>query len=301
MSKDKRVDLVKQHYNAVADEYSNQYDSRLLMDLAKPYPANYFRLQKLLQVCKDKEVRVALEVGVGDGTPLAALAENGIDVWGFDLADEMIKKAQHNIASVGGNREQIILADIEDNTTYKTLVKDICFDAVIAMGVMPHVEDDITVLQNITNLVRQGGTVFVEFRNKLFSLFTFNRNTVEFLMDDLLVDCSGHLKDLVYEDLSKRLRMDMPPIRDKVENSAAPGYDAILSKYHNPIELVDLFGTLGYKKIKLHWYHYHPTMPYLESVDSSAFRQQAIAMEHEMSGWRGYFLASAFVIEAIKE
>lgn len=301
MSKDKRVDLVKQHYNAVADEYSNQYDSRLLMDLAKPYPANYFRLQKLLQVCKDKEVRVALEVGVGDGTPLAALAENGIDVWGFDLADEMIKKAQQNVASVGGNREQIILADIEDNTTYKTLVKDIVFDAVIAMGVMPHVEDDITVLQNITNLVRQGGTVFVEFRNKLFSLFTFNRKTIEFLMDDLLVDCSEHLKDLVYGDLSKRLRMDMPPIRDKVENTAAPGYDAILSKYHNPIELVDLFGTLGYKKIKLHWYHYHPTMPYLESVDSSAFRQQAIVMEHEMSGWRGYFLASAFVIEAIKE
>ena len=298
MSKDTRVDLVKRHYNAVADEYSKQYDAQLLMDLDRPYPANYFRLQKLLQVCKDNEVRVALEVGVGDGTPLATLAEHGIDVWGFDLAEEMIKNARENVASVGGKREQIVLADIEDKATYQKLVKDVFYDAVIAMGVMPHVADDGVVLQNITSLVKQGGTVFVEFRNKLFSLFTFNRKTVEFLMDELLVDCSDNLKDLVYEDLSKRLRMDMPPIREKVENSAAPGYDAILSKYHNPFEVVDLFSSLGYVEIKLYWYHYHPAMPFLQSEDKELFRREALKMENDLLGWKGMFLCSAFVVEA---
>ena len=51
---------------------------------------------------------------------------------------------------------------------------------------MPHVRNDDFTLNNMKSMVKSGGHVFIEFRNKLFSLFTFNRYTLEFIMDDLL-------------------------------------------------------------------------------------------------------------------
>ena len=149
-------------------------------------------------------------------------------------------------------------------------------------------------------LVKPGGSVFIEFRNKLFSLFTFNRLTLEFILDDLLADVSPELKSLVAEELEPRLRLDLPRARDTVAGGQGPGYDAILSKFHNPLEAPALFARHGFEDVNLLWYHYHPAMPMLEEKAPVAFREQAFALEHESSGWRGLFLCSAFVVEAVK-
>jgi len=41
-------------------------------------------------------------------------------------------------------------------------------------------------------------------------------------------------------------------------------------------------------------------MPYLGEKIPELFRKEAISLEREPSGWRGYFLCSAFVVEATK-
>ena len=51
----------------------------------------------------------------------------------------------------------------------------------------------------------------------------------------------------------------------------------------------------------LAWYHYHAAMPYLEDKMPELFRTESIRLEHEASNWRGFFLCSAFVIEAVKK
>ena len=94
--------------------------------------------------------------------------------------------------------------------------------------------------------------------------------------------------------------MDMPPVRKEISGSNAPGFDAILSKFHNPFEVVELFERLKFKDVKLRWYHYHPAMPYLNDQIPESFRLEATKLEHETSNWRGYFLCSAFVVEAVK-
>jgi hypothetical protein len=174
------------------------------------------------------------------------------------------------------------------------------FDGLMAMGVMPHVINDDLVIQNMATLVRPGGSVFIEFRNQLFSLFTFNRYTAEFILNDLLKDVDDELKTIVAEELNTRLRMDLPPLRTTLDGSGAPGYDAILSKFHNPFEVVELFERHNFTDILLRWYHYHPTMPSLSGKSPGAFRNAAIRLERETSGWRGMFLCSAFVVEAVK-
>jgi len=292
---------VSEHYNASAANYGAQYERSLLGDISRDYPANYFRLHLLLNSFMDKGVKRVIEVGVGEGTPLATLAKAGMDVFGFDLSEKMVQASQNTFKKNGLNPENIIWGDIQDPITYAELLRNGQYDALLAMGVMPHVQNDETCLINMKALIKSGGSVFVEFRNKLFSLFTFNRYTYEFIMDDLLSGVSSKLKDIVGADLKSRLNMNKPSPRNvHNEDPEAPGYDAILSKFHNPFEVTRLFEKCGFKDIKLLWYHYHPAMPYLASEDEKLFRSEALKLEHDSLGWRGLFLCSAFVVEAVK-
>jgi 2-polyprenyl-3-methyl-5-hydroxy-6-metoxy-1,4-benzoquinol methylase len=291
---------VSKHYDAVARGYEQQYERDHLYDLSRPYPANYFRLQLLLNSFATKGIKRVIEVGVGEGTPLATLGKAGLDVWGFDLSSAMVDASRTRMRQNGMDADHIFWADIQDPTTYAHVFKGGLFDGLMAMGVMPHVPNDDVVLDNMAALVRPGGTVFIEFRNSLFSLFTFNRYTADFVLNDLLAGVSAKVKDAVAKDLESRLRMDMPPMRNTIEGSDAPGYDAILSRFHNPFEVLELFKRHGFEQAKLLWYHYHPAMPYLEGSLEALFREEAIRLEHEASGWRGLFLCSAFVVEAVK-
>ena len=82
---------VSDHYDAAAKDYHAQYERDRLHETSRDYPANYFRLQLLLNSFIEKGIRRVIEVGVGEGTPLATLGRAGIDVWGFDIAPEMVE------------------------------------------------------------------------------------------------------------------------------------------------------------------------------------------------------------------
>jgi 2-polyprenyl-3-methyl-5-hydroxy-6-metoxy-1,4-benzoquinol methylase len=291
---------VSKHYDVASANYHEQYERDGLLNLSRPYPANYFRLQLLLNSFAAKGLKRVIEVGVGEGTPLATLGRAGIDIWGFDISSAMVEVSRVRMRENGMDPDHIFWADIQDPTTYAHVFKDGLFDGLMAMGVMPHVANDDMVLENMAALVRPGGSAFIEFRNSLFSLFTFNRYTADFILNDLLSGVSAKLKEAVAKDLESRLRMDMPPLRKTIAGSEAPGYDAILSRFHNPLEITDLFTRHAFQPVKLLWYHYHPAMPYLESEMQALFREEAIRLEHEASGWRGLFLCSAFVVEAVK-
>ncbi|WP_186647666.1 class I SAM-dependent methyltransferase [Fluviispira vulneris] len=293
---------ISSHYDASSENYYLQYERNLLNDVNRVYPANYFRLQLLVNSFIEKNIKRVIEVGVGEGTPLSTLSNLGIDVTGFDISHEMVKKSKEKLQKLGLDPNNIIWGDIQDPITYSSLLRKGQFDALLAMGVMPHVRNDEECLLNIKALVKPGGTVFIEFRNKLFSLFTFNKYTYEFILDDLLSNVSTDIKNLVSAELKNKLEMNKPTPRViHEENNKSPGYDAILSKFHNPFEISNLFKKCGFKNLNLLWYHYHPAMPYLMEQNRELFRAEALKLEHDTSGWKGMFLCSAFVVEATKE
>ncbi|MBV8277880.1 MAG: class I SAM-dependent methyltransferase [Verrucomicrobia bacterium] len=289
---------VSEYYNTLANNYSEQYRRENLNSLGD-YPANYFRLQILVRRIAGLGLKSVFEVGTGEGTPLLIMASMGLRVAGCDIAHSMVKKARDTFEEHGLAPELVQWGDIEDAATLAAQLKDGQFDAVIAAGVLPHVKNDGLMLDNIGMFVRSGGRVFVEFRNKLFSLFTFNRYTQEFILNDLLHDVSPDIKEVVAGELAKRLATDQPPIRVSDE-SGKPSYDSILSRFHNPFELLELFKGRGYREPVIHWYHYHPAPPMLENALGETFRNAALSLEHEGS-WRGWFLCSAGVIEAVKD
>ena len=115
-------------------------------------------------------------------------------------------------------------------------------------------------------------------------------------MDDLLTDVSEDVKAEVARELDNRLAVDQPSVRTTSEGGDV-SYDTIRAKLHNPFEVIDLLEQAGFRNTKVHWYHYHPAPPMIERQMKKRFWEEASRLEHT-STWRGYFLCSAFVVEA---
>ena len=294
MTPDAKSDVAR-FYDAEAAEYHRMYQ-RENLETSERYPANYFRLQILVRRLASIGAKRVYEVGVGEGSPLVAMAKLGLDVAGCDISQAMVNAARSNFVAANLPQESIQWGDVEDATTIAGQLRGGRFDAVVAAGVLPHVRNDRLMLENIKMCLKPGGTAFIEFRNKLFSLFTFNRLTKEFILDDLLRSVSESVKKSVSAELDTRCAIDKPALRT-ARPGAEIGYDEILAKFHNPFELEPLFKEAGFDSVDFHWYHYHPAMPMIEDEVGPEYRRAAMRLEHEAS-WRGMFLCSAGVVEA---
>lgn len=287
---------VADHYNASAPTYSEQYDeSRILT--SDEYPANFFRLKRIKERVQALGLTSIYELGIGDGSPLAAMAELGLRVGGSDLTEGMLAVAKAQFEAKGFDPAALTLGDIQDRASLEDAIATGPYDAVMALGVLPHVRDEAAAVDNMSAFIRPGGTMFLQFRNSMLSLYSFNRLTLEFILDELLAGQPAEVKDVVRSGLEPRLAMDKPPRREWDVNG--PAYDEILAKFHNPFELADLVREHGFTDVRYHWYNYHVTPPMLAKELGPAFRTAGIAMEPS-TDWRGMFLCSAGVIEATK-
>jgi 2-polyprenyl-3-methyl-5-hydroxy-6-metoxy-1,4-benzoquinol methylase len=288
---------VASHYDGSASTYADQYDPDKIWT-NEEYPANYFRLQLVRQILQDRGVQSVYELGAGEGTPLVTLAQDGIRVSGNDLSPEMITLGKKNFADHGLDPTDISLLDVQNLDAVRAERERLGqFDAVMALGVIPHVENESDFIAAMDMFLPPGGTLILQFRNSLFSMFTFNRLTKELILDSLLDGVSDPIRRVVEQDLDSRLAVDKPPLRTR---PTGDGYDQILSKFHNPFELSELVASFGYENLGYRWYNYHPTYPMIANqVDPTAYRQAQIDLEGD-TGWRGMFMCSAGLIIATK-
>jgi 2-polyprenyl-3-methyl-5-hydroxy-6-metoxy-1,4-benzoquinol methylase len=289
---------VASHYDGSASTYADQYNAEKTWT-NEEYPANFFRLKLVRQILADSGVKSVYEHGVGDATPLVRIAGDGIRVAGNDVSPEMVKFARANMTDHGLDPEAINLLDVQSHDAIDVERKRAgSFEAVMALGVIPHVEDDRWFVDSMNKFLEPGGRLLLQFRNSMFSMFTFNRLTKEFVMDELLPEVPESIREIVSADLDQRLAVDKPPKRTR---PTGDGYDEILSKFHNPFELSEIVKSFGYKDLQFHWYNYHPAYPMLAgSIDPKVYRQAQMDLEGDTS-WRGMFLCSAGLIEAVKE
>ena len=288
---------VASHYDGSASSYGDQYDPEKLWTNAE-YPSNFFRLQLVQRLLESFGSTSVYELGVGDASPLSTIGASGLRVAGNDVSSEMVKVARANMESRGLEGSLITWLDAQDASALAA-ERDLRgeFDSVMALGVIPHVSDDVAFIQGMDSFLRPGGQLILQFRNSMFSMFTFNRLTKEFILDELLVDVPPAMRNAVSRDLDNRLAVDKPPVRTR---PTGDGYDEILSRFHNPFELAELVRAQGYSDLKFHWYNYHPTYPMIaDQFDAREYREAQIALEAE-STWRGMFLCSAGIIEAVK-
>jgi hypothetical protein len=157
------------------------------------------------------------------------------------------------------------------------------------------------VIDHLRKSVSPGGLVIIEARNQFFSLFTLNRYTYQFFINDLIrldglkIKAGNQTSQLEKEigELTKQFRIDLPPIqKGKVDE---PGYDEVLSRTHNPIILKEQFEKAGFKDVQILFYHFHCIPPMISAELPDFFIRESIAMENPHD-WRGFFMASAFLL-----
>ena len=289
---------VRAHYDGSAPTYHEQYDPEKIWTNAE-YPANFYRLRKVINLLRAAGAQSVYDLGAGEATPMIRIhQELGIDVAGNDISPEMVRLGQDNLQRHGLDPAALSLLDIQDKAAISAeIALRGQFDAVIALGVIPHVTDDVWFVDAMSSFCKPGGTLLLQFRNSMFSMFTFNRLTKEFILDELMAPVPQAFKDAVAADLDQRLAVDKPPIRRREDGH---GYDEILSKFHNPLELAEIVKAQGFDDISFHWYNFHPTYPMISGqFDPKVYRDAQIALEEDTS-WRGMFLCSAGFIKASK-
>lgn len=267
-----------------------QHETDTLADLSIGYPANHFAWRVILASAKERGATSLVEIGVGGGNGVPHVLAAGLDFAGIDHNPAMVETTRGILSDLGGNPDHVIVADAEDAASMAILPGAGSFDSLVGLGIMPHAHDQEATVANLAALVRPGGELFLEFRNSMFSLITFNRFTTDFIAEDLLAGVSPATRERVWDFVADRVAMDRPPL-------PSSGVDAL---YDNPLALIPRYRALGYEDVSVHPFHYHAAMPVLESADPEAFRRESLALEDDDSGWRGLFLCSAFLLRLVR-
>ena len=289
---------VRAHYDGSAPTYHEQYDPEKIWTNAE-YPANFYRLRKVTDLLRASGAQSVYDLGAGEATPMIRIHQDlGIPIAGNDISPEMVRLGRENLERHGLDGSLLSLLDIQDKDAISAEVAQRGqSDAVIALGVIPHVTDDAWFVEAMSSFCKPGGTLLLQFRNAMFSMFTFNRLTKEFILDEVMAPVPAAFKDAVAADLNSRLAVDKPPVRRREDGH---GYDEILARFHNPFELAEVVKAQGFEDVSFHWYNFHPTYPMISGqFDPAVYREAQIALEEDTS-WRGMFLCSAGFIQARK-
>jgi hypothetical protein len=95
------------------------------------------------------------------------------------------------------------------------------------------------------------------------------------------------------DSMKAQFRMDLPPIRKG--KAGEPGYDEVVSRTHNPLTLREQFSAAGFRDVRVLFYHFHSVPPMFAGAIPDLFLPSSLAMENP-TDWRGYFMASAFLL-----
>lgn len=261
-----------------------------LADLSIGYPANHFAWRVVKDAARRMSATSLVEIGVGSGNGVPHVLAEGMTFAGIDIDAGAVQATREVLEGLGADPDAVIEADIEDAGSLDALPGRGTFDLLVGLGILPHSHDEARALRHMASLVRPGGEIYVECRNSLFSLFTFNRYTRDLIVDDMLAEVSSGTRDLVAEFVTPRVDMQRPP-------RPSSGHEAT---YHNPLSVLAVFTELGFEDVQVHPFHYHAAMPALESEDPQRFRDESLALEADTSGWKGLFLCSAFLVKAVK-
>lgn len=287
---------IRAFYNHAKDTYDVTYDRR-----GPVYPANLFRMKLAIRLLAQVKARDVLDVGCGTGLVSAAMIKKGVRVWGVDFAEHALAIARERVARLGYPVDRFRLGDVE-----RLPYRPGSFDAVVALGVFPHLDDERVALRQIRRVLKPGGHLVVEFRNDLFDLFTFNSYTLEFIRDRLW---RGSL--LPPAVVGRALRVLGHVLRASASRHNGRGngprihreeskFSALRAKWANPLTIDALFRATGFVVSSTSYYHYHALPPALERLAPGAFRRASMRLERNPNDWRGTFMASAFLVCARK-
>jgi len=285
------VNGVKKYYDqdTQIQNYFKMYEKGF-----ETYPVNLLRIKIIEKRLKKFNIKSIFDIGCGSCGSMIRLLKDGYTVQGNDFSEKMIDSGKKNLIKAGYNPNLITVGNIEKT---ETLPKK-KFDAVIALGVFPHLTNDKKTLRKIHKMVKNKGKVFIQFRNDLFSAFTVNQYSYDFFLNQVIE--KKNLSRKILKELEKFYAKRFVNTKRIRKGEGKITYDKILAKFHNPLTVEsELFTPTKFSVDKIHFYHYHALPPYFQNKYPKLFNKLSLKMEKE-NDWRGNLMASVFVVEATK-
>lgn len=273
-------------FGAESTTYDRNYDPT-----ADRYPDHIFRLNIFKDLLASLRPGRILDAGCGSGIPLLTFLNDGHDAYGFDLSPEMVAQARKNIHPWGHDETRVFQGDLD--TFERPMAEK--FDAIVGLGSVYYTPDTLTTLRHLLNNLVPDGHLIFSLRNELFSLFSLNRYSVEYLAERMYP--TSELSDKLRQSLEKFFQrrfddVDIPRVFKNVDERQ------IMSHFHNPLTMGStLLEPLNLDLVNVYYYHFHALPPIFEHTHTDEFRQLSANFENP-TDWRGIFMASCFIVHA---
>lgn len=282
-------ETVKKYYDQEVIDYVRMYEKEY-----KKYPFSAMRLEIVKNQLLQHRISSVFDIGCGACGPMKKLLGEGIKCKGVDFSQEMIRVGKIELEKDGFDPSLIYFGDFEHDEIPFTEK----FEASIALGVFPHVENEKNMLNKMKKILTNNGKVFIEFRNELFSAFTFNKYSLEFFLNKLID--KENLSNDVLNEVTTFFKNKCNSDKLEKNESDKLEFTDILARFHNPLTIdKELFHPCGFNVENLHFYHYHALPTIFEEKFPQMFYETSLKLENP-NDWKGYFMASAFVVEASK-
>jgi len=278
------------HYEANVERYIKTYQ-----DDYSGYPANKKRLEIMETLIQKHSPKKILYIGCGACIPMVKIMEKfDCIIHGIDFSQKMIDQGKHILIKNNFSDKLITKGDIED---INSLPED-TYEFAIAAGVFTHLLDDHIALQNIHSKLASGGILAAEYRNELFSLFSYNRFSYDFIVNKLIG--LDKLPDRIKTKVEKNFkRINDISSDDKIVKNSTHISNGLIKKFHNPLTIQNDLKQNGFSLLNNFFYHYHALPTGFANIDIEVNNDLSIHLENP-THWTGLFMASAFISETEK-
>lgn len=281
--------FVKKYYDQEAPNYIRKYTQQY-----EGYPTYTLRLKLASDCIRKKKIRKIVDCGCGSCGPLISFTQKGYEIKGFDISREMVKFGKKQLEKAGLKPDLVVEADLESGPPFEGEK----FDVALAFGLFPHVKDEVQSMRSIGKMLNKEGFIYASFRNDLFALFSLNEYSYNFFLNKLFGPMV--LGDELAEEGQKFFSNKFSYNEELLKRGNQLRYQDIYATFHNPFTVEkDLFSPAGFKVERILFHHFHILPPALEQVNPAVYRQLSLSME-KPEDWKGYFMASTFLVEAKK-
>jgi len=257
----------------------------------KSYPANVKRLNIFISLLKKYKPKKIIDAGCGAGLPLIKIKKLGFNINGYDKSKNMVLEAKKNL-KINKLNEKLIKEGNFENPLH---IKNNSIDCILGMGSFYYSKHFVKTLKIQRKKLKKNGHLIFSLRNKLFDIATLNNYSLKFFSNIYEIkkfDITTKKKFLnLFKGYSERKKFKLKNIDDR----------NVYSLTHNPLTLQeDFLDKVGLELKGIFFYHYHSLPPVFENIETNKFRKESWKIE-DPQDWRGFFIASSFVIDCIKK
>tara|TARA_B100000886_G_scaffold240683_1_gene168814 strand:+ start:3665 stop:4528 length:864 start_codon:yes stop_codon:yes gene_type:complete len=269
------------------ETYTKEY-KKLRLDTR--YPSDFKREQIFVKILEKHKPKKIVDAGCGSGMPLIDIKKRGFNIIGYDKAKNMVLEAKENLKKNSLSPNLVFHDDFENPKK----IKNNSVDCILGMGAFYYAKNVNQTLLNQKKKLKKNGRLIFSLRNRLFDVATLNNYTKIFLdqiyeVKKLKKQWKKRYKNLT-KNFSDRKKFNFKNIDEKGVYNHIP---------HNPLTINQEMAKLGLSVEGIYFYHFHAFPPEFENYDAHYFRKVSWNMENPLD-WRGFFLASAFIIDCKK-